>query len=694
MLLLLLISGPFAGAFLSYLIGRRSERARNLFDVLLTLAVLLTVGGLYPAVSQGPLSVHVPQLMGTGLDLRVGPLQYLLLLLTAFIWFIGTVFLIQYVPARLNRNRFHFFYLLTFAGSLGFFAAENILNQFTFFEILSLSAYFLIIHDEDEYAHQAGTLYVTMAILGGLLVLMGILTAYEATGTLMLDELAQRLPAMETERTIVGSLLFIGYMVKAGIFPLHIWVPKAYAAAPAPATVILTGVLAKTGLYGLYTTIVLLTGSNPVFAWAALILGALTLLHGGLMALFQRNIKRLLAFGSMSQYGLILGAIGLGALAGPEGAEATAGAFMMMVNHSLFKAMAFLSIGLLYLRVSDLSLNQIHGIGRRAMPMTAAILFSALAAWGFPGFSGYWGKTLVHDSLAHWAHTLPHWGALVSEGLFTLGSALTAAYTLKLISALVVDPSSEFSGLVWLKRQKRSYVPLLLAGTAILLLGFLPAPVTAVISGGLGHSLALPAVTAEHLVQVLIPVSLGILLHFVITRRLLRKVTDGEICYINPLSSGPTLETHFYMPIAGALIGRSTAVFTLFDSGLSRAVTSVGELLRSADAALKSRSMAGEVLGTPAAPTPPADTPLAANTAKGVPLPATSSAAHADEGTAPLSPARPPVSVPAGRAAAPAANPFLPAALRLLATGTSGLTFALYVFGAFLVIILLLMLIR
>lgn len=405
--LLLLLAAPFTGAFIAYLIGLRKEAYRDLFAMALTLGVFIGTLLLYPALRNGPVLVHVPHLMGTGLNLRVGPLQYLLVLLTALIWFVGTVFLTQYVPARMNRNRFHFFYLLTYAGTLGFFMADNILNQFTFFEILSLSAYFLIIHDEDDYAHEAGTLYVTMAIFGGLLVLMGILTAFEATGTLMLEAIARLLPAMETERTVVGALLFAGYAIKAGIFPLHVWLPKAYAAAPTPATVVLTGVLAKTGLYGLYTTLLLLTGGDPLFAWLAVGLGALTLLHGALMALLQRNVKRLLAFSSMSQYGLVLAALGIAALSDTHRTEILTGAFLLMVSHSLYKSLAFLSVGLLYLRVGDLSLNLIHGIGRRALPMMGALTLSTLTAWGLPGLSGYGPKTLIHKGMVYWAHGLP-----------------------------------------------------------------------------------------------------------------------------------------------------------------------------------------------------------------------------------------------------------------------------------------------
>lgn len=686
--LLLLLAAPFTGAFIAYLIGRRREAARDLFAVLLTLGVLLGTLLLYPALQAGPVVVHVPQLMGTGLDLRVGPLQYTLVLLTALIWFVGTAFLTQYVPARMNRNRFHFFYLLTFAGALGFFMADNILNQFTFFEILSLSAYFLIIHDEDDYAHEAGTLYVTMAIFGGLLVLMGILTAYEATGTLMLEAIARLLPAMETERTVVGALLFAGYAIKAGIFPLHVWLPKAYAAAPAPATVVLTGVLAKTGLYGLYTTLLLLTGGDPLFAWLAVGLGALTLLHGGLMALFQRNVKRLLAFSSMSQYGLVLAALGIAALSDTHRTEILTGAFLLMVSHSLYKALAFLSVGLLYLRVGDLSLNLIHGIGRRALPMMAALTFSTLTAWGLPGLSGYGPKTLVHKGMVYWAHGLPSWGFWAAEGLYILGSSLTVAYSLKLLTALLLDPPSEFSGMVWLKRQLRSYGPLALPGVLILMLGLVPGPLTGLIGTGLGHAVKAPGATLSGLESLLIPLSLGILIHLGLTRRFLRKAFPGEVVYVNPLGDGPSLETHVYGPVTGQLLSRTTALVTFLDSGLMQGAALTVRAMKKLDAALKPKPASAadapeapsrQMPALPAAEAPiPAENPMTA-APKAAPPPQTHEPAPHRE--------------PRQRRPAPSPKALL-RSLEQVVAGSAGLNFALYLFGAFLVLMLVLMLFR
>lgn len=669
---LILLAAPFCGAFISFFIGQKKESLRDLFDVLLTAGVLIGVLLLFPSLKFGPVTSHVPQLMGTGLDLSIGPIQYLMVLLTACIWFLTSLFLTQYIPSRKKRNRFHFFFLLTFGGTMGFFMTDNILNQFTFFEILSLSAYFLIIHDQDKDSHEAGTLYLTMAIIGGLSALMGILIAYEATGSLMIGEIGRFLAGMKTERYVAGGLLFFGYAIKAGIFPLHIWVPKAYAAAPFPATAILTGILAKTGLYGLFSTVLLVTGADPVFGWLSVALGFMTMIHGGVLALLQRNIKRILAYSSMSQYGLILLGIGIGALSGPEGTAALAGAFIHMISHSLFKVLFFLSIGLLYLKTQELSINQIHGIGKRSLLLFFMVSISVLSACGIPGFTGSVSKSLLHEGLLHWAHALPAWGALTVEGLFILGSGLTVAYFLKLFTALFWDPPSEFSTMIWLKRRKRASVPMVLLSVLILVTGLFPGPLLAIVRSGLAYRGYSPGsdwnAAPASPIDVAIPLILGLLIHLIFTRRFLRKETEGNVQYLNPSLAWFSLETNLYTPVVSSLFHQTTSLISFVDSGLVRAASSLSRWLQVLDGIILPTDHASES------------------------SPVQQSKGPSESGPQP---------VPQEYVKAPI-QPFVPdkspafslQLIRGLMETTGGLSFALYLFGAFLIAILFVLMFR
>lgn len=697
---LIILAIPFCGAFISYFIGQKSETYRDIFNMILNATVLIGILLLSPSLDYGPVISHVPDLMGTGLDIRIGPLQYLMMLTTAGIWFLTTMFLTQYIPSRKKRNRFHFFFLLTYGSTLGFFMTDNILNQFTFFEILSLSGYFLIIHDEDNAAHEAGVLYLTMAIMGGLCALLGILIAYEATGSLMLGEIGRFLAPMGTERMVAGGLLFFGYAVKAGIFPMHIWVPKAYAAAPTPATAVLTGILAKTGLYGLYATVILITGADPVFGWLSVALGFITLIHGGVLALMQRNVKHILAYSSMSQYGLILLGLGIGALSGPEGMLALGGAFIHMVSHSLFKVLLFLSIGLLYLKTQELSLNLIYGIGRKSIMLAATFSIAILSAWGIPGFTGSISKSLIHEGLALWAHTLPAWGEAAAEGLFTLGSALTVAYFLKLFGALFMDPVSEFSGMLWLKRRKRAAVPMMILSVLILVTGLFPESLWGIVRSGL--SIQGYAEAGSHgaapmdLTALALPLMLGLLIHLAVTRRWIRKASALGIEYLNPSLTWFSLEENLFIPVGQGIFSKATTLVAFADSGLVKTagllsgwLQAVDTLLMPSDAHPESHdageenppvTASSELPAGPAEPEKqpesleiPCEEPLkipAAVQAKAMPLKAAASARRA--GMFPL---------PLRR-------------LRTLFESASGLTFALYLFGTFLVTLIFVLLFR
>lgn len=683
---LIILAAPFCGAFISFFIGQKKESLRDLFDILLTAGILIGVLTLGQDLSSGPIVRHMPHLMGTGLDISIGPLQYLMLLLTSGIWFLTTLFLIQYVPTRKKRNRFHFFFLLTFASTLGFFMTNNILNQFTFFEILSLSGYFLIIHDEDNEAHGAGALYLTLAIMGGLAALLGILIAYEATGTLIISEISRLLPLMETERRIAGGLLFFGYAIKAGIFPLHVWLPKAYAAAPIPATAVLTGILAKTGLYGLFVTSVQITGGDPVFGWLALCLGFITLFHGGILALMQHNVKLILAYSSMSQYGLILTGIGVGALAGPEGALALTGAFSQMVSHSLFKVLLFLSIGLLYLKTQELDLNLIHGIGRRSPLLMLTVPIGIFSAWGLPGFSGAVSKALLHEGLSHWSHSLPPGSSQLLEGLFVLGSALTVAYLLKLLGAFFLDSPSEFSAMIWLKRRKRAAVPMGVLSMLILFIGIRPDSLIALTESGFlsGESLHLQGHgMVEALKSAAPPLLLGLGIHLFSTRRFLRSVSDEGIRYLNPASGWFNLEANLYTPMTQGILFRSTKLISLIDSALIQTVRQSTRLLKAADALLQPVEL------TESSPEPPLDL------VKGIPETVVEPSTEWPPFRKTIPDTTPSI---AKKPQLPWFSIKLPDSsgqlMRSLIEKSSGLTFALYLFGAFLVALLFVLVLR
>lgn len=233
--------------------------------------------------------------------------------------------------------------------------------------------------------------------------------------------------------------MLVGFGAKAGAFPLHIWLPKAHPVAPAPASALLSGILTKTGVFG----ILFLTANLFLYdaAWGKLILaiGVVTMFGGALLAVFSVDLKRTLACSSMSQIGFILVGIGMQGLLGKENALAVHGTMLHMVNHSLIKLVLFLAAGVIYMNAHALDLNEIRGFGRKKPLLKVIFLVGALAIGGIPLFGGYISKTLIHESIVEFGG-----GAVMKlvEYLFLFSGGLTVAYMTKLFVTIFVEENS------------------------------------------------------------------------------------------------------------------------------------------------------------------------------------------------------------------------------------------------------------
>ena len=189
---------------------------------------------------------------------------------------------------------------------------------------------------------------------------------------------------------------------------LHIWLPKAHPVAPAPASALLSGILTKSGIFGVIVVSVNIFRASTAWGNLILVLGLITMLGGAVLAVFSVNLKRTLACSSMSQIGFILTGIAMGCLLGEENALAARGALLYMVNHSLFKLILFMAAGVVYMNLHKLNLNDVRGFGRKKPILHFAFLMGAVGLMGVPGFSGYVSKTLIHEGIVEYALSLIH----------------------------------------------------------------------------------------------------------------------------------------------------------------------------------------------------------------------------------------------------------------------------------------------
>ncbi|MBQ7560195.1 MAG: hypothetical protein IJT20_08140 [Synergistaceae bacterium] len=473
-LLSFLILWPFIGGLLSYFIGRSSRRARDYFADCVCLIEFIAAVLSYKFLG---CEFSVPGVCGLGIKFMLDGFRFIYAVIIAFMWLVTTVFSREYLRHHRNRNRYYLYVLMTLGAIVGVFLSGDLYTTFLFFEMMSLFSYIMVVQEETPEAQRAAQTYLAIAIIGGLVTLTGLILFYARVGTLDIDALGKLNLEDKSGLYVPGFLIFVGFAAKAAVFPSHIWLPTAHTAAPAPSSALLSGLLTKSGLFGV---IVLSAGPflhDKEWGFILIILAVITMVLGAVLAVFSINIKRTLACSSMSQLGFILTGISMQCFLGAENDLAVRGTVLYMVGHSLIKLVLFFCAGVIFMNTHQLNLNDIKGFGRGKKIFMFAFLMGALGLMGAPLWNGYIGKTLIHESIVEHIHALSineKFFFQIIEWLFLISGGLTAAYMIKLFIALfIARPSPDL-------HQKEIYIePLnavLLTLSALILpvIGFLP----------------------------------------------------------------------------------------------------------------------------------------------------------------------------------------------------------------------------
>jgi len=569
--LLFLVFWPMTGAILSYLLGRQHKTGR---DYLANFVVISSFLGMVAMVFWMDLS-HPPYFewrafMGFRLYFHLDGFRAIYGLITAFMWLMTTLFSREYFTHYRNRNRYYFFSLLTFGATLGVFFSADLLTTFLFFEVMSLASYVLVIHDEKPATLEAARTYLAVAIIGGLAMLFGIFLLTHVLGT---TEIAALLPAMQSYEGSMGiiylaaAFLLLGFGGKAGMYPLHIWLPNAHPVAPAPASALLSGVLTKTGIFGIIVIAVRLFHQDFTWGFLMLNIGLLGMFTGALLALFSTDLKRTLAYSSVSQIGFIILGIGMqGILSAYYSSLSIQGTLLHMVNHSLIKLLLFMAAGVVVMNIHELDLNKVRGFGRGKPLFTFCFLMGALALMGVPLWSGYVSKTLLHDSLLYHIWHFPDysgWSAYfqIIEAIFTLTGGLTAAYMTKLFVCLCLEKNQynqkKLSGLNKRYMSKVSSGVLLVCALLLPILGLLPYAFLIPI-GTFGQEFMLrfyPPYEVAFFSWVplrgaLASLAIGLILYAGVVRTcLMSKDWEGRSIYVNLWPASLDIEKRIYRPL-------------------------------------------------------------------------------------------------------------------------------------------------
>ena len=330
-----------------------------------------------------------------GIEYRVDAANAFVALLVSSLAVLATLWGRRSVNKELGARQgvFYGLFLLALAGLMGITLTGDVFNLFVFLEISSLAIYALISYGTDRRALLASFRYLIMGTIGATFFLIGVGFLYIMTGTLNMADLAERLPALANTRTLAVALAFIvvGMGLKLAMLPLHMWLPSAYTYAPNFISVFLAGTATKVVLYVMIRMIFTVFGAD--YSYAALPLNAvfLTLALAGIFigawtAIFQVNLKSLLAWSSISQVGYLLLGLGLGSMAG------LTATFLHLFNHALIKAALFMALGTAMYRIGSARIEAFRGLGRQ-MPWTmTAFALAGLSIIGVPTTAGFISK--------------------------------------------------------------------------------------------------------------------------------------------------------------------------------------------------------------------------------------------------------------------------------------------------------------
>jgi multicomponent Na+:H+ antiporter subunit D len=342
----------------------------------------------------------------------------------------------RYAAQALQAERLPWFYallLLNLGGMIGFAVTGDLFNLFVFMEVVSVSSYALVALGDTRLAPLAAFRYLLAGAVSSALILFSIGILYALTGSLNMADVAVRLggqPAGMPATLALGGLV-AGFLLKAALFPLHAWLPDAHASAPSPVSAILSGLVVKLGVLGLLRSwqlfaaagVVPLAALGELLAWG----GALSIIAGAAFALFQQDIKRMLAYSTVSNVGYIIMGFGLATQ------QAVMGASLHVLNHALIKSTLFLAAGALIHQTGCRTLYELRGAGR-AMPLTSlALTVGVLSVVGLPPTAGFPGKWYI--ALGALQADRPGFAVVAAAG-----GLLAFAYYMRVLNALYFWP--------------------------------------------------------------------------------------------------------------------------------------------------------------------------------------------------------------------------------------------------------------
>lgn len=469
-LLVLIVVVPLMASLIAPLLAYLSKRLVRGFAVLAILvAHLSAVLSLKEVLSQGTLYYHFGGWAPPwGIEYVLDPLSAGLAVLISFISLMALIYSKTELEevTWIRRGVFYALFLLSTTGLLGMIVTGDVFNLYVFLEISSLSTYALIASGGTK-AIFAAFRYLVIGTIGGTFYLLGVGYLYAVTGTLNMADLAVRIqPVLDSPPVITAvALMIVGLGIKMALFPLHGWLPDAHTYAPTPISAIISGIMIKVPAYVMFRIFYFIMGSGegPVPSALTVIgcIGAAGIIYGSIMAIAQKEFKRILAYSSMAQIGYIAVGFAIGNIYG------IIGALFHILNHAVMKSCLFLIAGAVKWKTGEYTIDKIILVSKKLPITMGAFLVAAFSMVGLPPTAGFFSKWY----LVLGAFEAGKWPFIV---VIVLSSLLNAVYFFRIIENVYLRKGTGTEDTPAIRKLElpiTMLVPILLLGAGILLIG-------------------------------------------------------------------------------------------------------------------------------------------------------------------------------------------------------------------------------
>ena len=463
MILILLIIIPLLAAILNVVIGKSSKKARCAVSMASTLVLIILASKVFKTTIGGDIITYEignwkPPI---GINLVADSLSALMVLLISSIGFLCILYSISYMRPHRGVPVYDSLLMFSITGMIGTVLTGDLFNMFVFLEVMFIAAYPLVGFFGGVEEMEASFKYVVLSTIASVMFLLGIGLVYSATGTLNMAHIAEITGARGGGLLDFALiLLLIGLGLVSAIVPLHVWLPDAHPAAPTPISALLSGVTVKVGLYGMIRIIYTMFGFQAVpIGMIIIVLGVATIIIGAGFALVQTDIKRFLAYSTISQVGYITLALGIGTQSGIEGAV------FHILNHALMKSLLFLTVGCVIYKIGTRDMSKMGGLLKQMPLEAAAFLVGGLAIAGIPPLNGFFSKLLIYLACFEAGYLIP-----LAIAIFV--SLLTLAYYLRAFWMIFLGKNN-----IDLKKGRvplSMLIPVIVLAIACLLIGVLP----------------------------------------------------------------------------------------------------------------------------------------------------------------------------------------------------------------------------